>query len=102
MAGHREGLHDWSDGVHVPDLGHQVQAAAASGSLENRLLTCQAAYHDASPMRFCVSAGPAEDDAAAAAGSIQLHVTAPLVLVNALPMPVHVVAYGLSNWMNTR
>lgn len=86
----------------MPDLGHLVQAAAAAGSRENRLLTCKPAYHDAAPMRFCLGAGPSEDAAAAAAGSIQLHVTAPLILDNALPMPVHVVAYGLSTWMNTR
>ena len=35
-------------------------------------------------------------------GTLELRVTAPLVLHNALPMPVHAVAYGLSNWMNIR
>ena len=31
-----------------------------------------------------------------------MRVTAPLVLHNALPMPVHAIAYGLSSWMNIR
>jgi len=38
----------------------------------------------------------------AAEGSLELRVTAPLVLHNALPMPVHAIAYGLSSWMNIR
>ncbi len=40
--------------------------------------------------------------AGATDGTLELRVTAPLVLHNALPMPVHAIAYGLSNWMNIR
>lgn len=102
LAGHGEGLHAWSEGVHVSDLRHQIETAAASGSRLHRLLTCAPAFRDAAALRFCLGGSLADDGVAAAAGSIQLHLAAPLVLHNALPMPIHVVAHGITNWTTTR